>query len=194
MLEKYEVLLDNDVLVDVRVDAEVCVGFILTSTPIPSGTNPNNNNSLITNKHELLLIHISSTLIMGFPEKYFRGLSSRKKTQRRREIRKFGSISWKNPKAYVGFSTDKGIKTRRSNYTERWYKKYPHAKSLEEKSKVSGVPLKDIKEVYNRGMAAWRTGHRPGATQQQWGYARVHSFLLHGKTYHTTDSDIARRV
>jgi len=40
-------------------------------------------------------------------------------------------------------------------------------------------------------MAAWRTGHRPGATEQQWGYARVHSFLLKGKTYHTTDSDIA---
>jgi hypothetical protein len=39
-------------------------------------------------------------------------------------------------------------------------------------------------------MAAWRTGHRPGATEQQWGYARVHSFLLKGKTYHTTDSDL----
>ena len=40
-------------------------------------------------------------------------------------------------------------------------------------------------------MAAWRTGHRPGATQQQWGYARVSSFLLKGKTYHTTDADLA---
>ena len=43
-------------------------------------------------------------------------------------------------------------------------------------------------------MAAWRTGHRPGATEQQWGYARVHSFLLKGKTYHTTDSDLAREA
>jgi len=28
-----------------------------------------------------------------------------------------------------------------------------------------------------RGMAAWKSGHRPGAGQEQWGYARVNSFL-----------------
>ncbi len=61
-------------------------------------------------------------------------------------------------------------------------------------SKVTGVPVKYIRESYNRGMAAWRTGHRPGATAQQWGYARAKSFLLKGKTYHTTDSDIAERA
>ena len=71
---------------------------------------------------------------------------------------------------------------------------FPNAKSLEAKSKASGVPLRYIKESYNRGMAAWRTGHRPGATQQQWGYARVHSFLTKGKTYHTTDSDLVKEA
>ena len=64
--------------------------------------------------------------------------------------------------------------------------------SLKQKSVASGVPLSIIKKVYNRGLAAWRTGHRPGATQQQWGYARVHSFLLKGKTYHTADADLAK--
>lgn len=128
------------------------------------------------------------------PKRYFSGLSSSKRTQRRREIHKFGSMSWKNPKAYVGFKTDKGVRTRKSGYTLAWKRKYPNAKSLEDKAKVSGVPLKYIREVYNRGMAAWRTGHRPGATEQQWGYARVHSFLLKGKTYYTTDSDIAKKV
>jgi hypothetical protein len=43
-------------------------------------------------------------------------------------------------------------------------------------------------------MAAWRTGHRPGATQQQWGYARVHSFLLCGKTAKSTDSDLVQKA
>ena len=128
------------------------------------------------------------------PKRYFTGLSSSKRTQRRKEIRKYGSMSWKNPKAYVGFKTDKGVRTRKSGYTAAWKRKFPGANSLEDKAKASGVPLKYIREVYNRGMAAWRTGHRPGATQQQWGYARVHSFLLKGKTYHTTDSDIARKV
>ena len=124
---------------------------------------------------------------------YYKGLSDKRKTQRNREIRKYGALHWKNPAAYVGFKTDAGIHTKPSSYTTRWYRKFPNAKSLEEKAKATGVPLSAIKESYNRGMAAWRTGHRPGATQQQWGYARVHSFLLCGKTYYTTDADIVKR-
>jgi Family of unknown function (DUF5824) len=65
---------------------------------------------------------------------------------------------------------------------------------LKQKAIVTGVPLPLITESYNRGMAAWRTGHRPGATEQQWGYARVHSMLLCGKTHYSTDSDIVRRA
>jgi len=127
-----------------------------------------------------------------YPKKYYKGLSSRLKTQRRKEIKKYGSLTWKNSKAYVGFKTDKNIKTKKSNYTKKWNKLFPLAKSLADKSKASGVPLKYIKKSYNRGMAAWRTGHRPGATQQQWGYARVHSFLTCGKTHYTTDSDLVK--
>ena len=106
-------------------------------------------------------------------------------------MKKFGSKSHKDPSAYTGFNTDKGVKTKPSSYTRKFYKLLPDAKSLPEKSKATGVPLKEIQESYNRGLAAWRTGHRPGATEQQWGYARVHSFLTCGKTYQTTDSDLA---
>jgi len=127
-----------------------------------------------------------------YPKKYYQGLSLKNKTRRKREIIKYGSLSWKNPKAYVGFKTDTKRKSRQSHYTRDWKKLFPDALSLESKSKATGVPLKYITESYNRGMAAWRTGHRPGATEQQWGYARVHSFLLGGKTYHTTDSDIVK--
>ena len=127
-----------------------------------------------------------------YPKKYYQGLSVKKKTLRKKEIRKYGTLSWRDPKAYVGFKTDKGIQTRKSGYTASWEKKFPNATSHEDKSIVSGVPLHYITKSYNRGMAAWRTGHRPGATQQQWGYARVHSLLLCGKTYYTTDSDIVR--
>lgn len=137
---------------------------------------------------------MNKTRKIYYPKKYYKGLSKNKKTQRKREIQKFGSLNWKNPKAYVGFKTDRHVVTKQSGYTAAWKKKFPDATSLESKSKATGVPLKYIKESYNRGMAAWRTGHRPGATEQQWGYARVHSFLLCGKTYHTTDSDIVKRA
>ena len=129
-----------------------------------------------------------------YPTKYYKGLSAAGKTRRLREIRKYGAMSFKNPKAYVGFKTDKGVATKSSSYTEQWKRLFPKALSLEQKSQATGVPLKYLKESYDRGLAAWRTGHRPGATQQQWGYARVHSFLVCGKTYHTTDSDIAKKA
>ena len=61
---------------------------------------------------------------------------------------------------------------------------------LEKKSKKSGVPYGILKQVYNRGMAAWRTGHRPGTTPQQWAFARVNSFLTGGKTRTTADKDL----
>ncbi len=128
------------------------------------------------------------------PKKYFAGLSERKKTLRKKEIQKYGSMSWRSPKAYVGFKSNLGVKTRRSGYTTQWQRLFPDARSLKEKSDVTGVPLKYIQESYDRGMAAWRTGHRPGATQQQWGYARVHSFLLCGKTHYMTDADLVRKA
>ena len=126
------------------------------------------------------------------PKRYFAGLSVTKKAQRRREIAKFGAMSYRNPAAYVGFKTDKGVKTKPSSYTQKWYSLFPNAKSLADKAKATGVPLRYLQASFNRGMAAWRTGHRPGASQQAWGYARVHSFLVRGKTFYTTDSDLAR--
>lgn len=129
-----------------------------------------------------------------WPPKYFKGLSKTRKAKRVQEIKKFGAMSHNNPKAYVGFSTNKDVKTRKSSYTKKWNSLYPGVKSLKDRAKLTGVPLDLIEKCYNRGMAAWRTGHRPGATQQQWGYARVSSLLLGGKTAQTTDSDLVKEA
>jgi hypothetical protein len=131
---------------------------------------------------------------MYLPNKYFGTLSKTKRKKRTQEIKKFGSLSSKDPRAYTGFKTDRNVTTRKSSYSARWERKFPGVKSLEDRSKVTGVPLSIIKECYNRGMAAWRTGHRPGATQQQWGYARVSSFLLKGKTAKTADADLVEKA
>jgi len=102
-------------------------------------------------------------------------------------------MSWKDPKAYTPFKSDTGAKTRRSGYTARFHAKYPGVTSLPAIAKATGVPASTLKTVYNRGMAAWRTGHRPGASQAAWGMARVHSFVLHGKTWRTADKDLATK-
>ena len=66
---------------------------------------------------------------------------------------------------------------------------------LVSKSEKSGVPYGILKKSYDRGMAAWKTGHRPGASQQQWAFARVNSFLTKQKgTWGGADADIAKKV
>src|SRR5210317_2154282 len=62
------------------------------------------------------------------------------------------------------------------------------------KSEKSGVPYGILKKVYDRGMAAWKGGHRPGTTPQQWAFARVNSFLTGGKTRTTADADLWKKA
>ena len=119
------------------------------------------------------------------PLKYFRGLET------------LGQVETRYKKMlkrdYKDFKTDSGVKTRTSSYTQKFRKRYgPEVKSLPEISKATGIPLKTLRTVYNRGLAAWRTGHRPGASPQAWGYARVHSFVVKGKTYYTADADLRK--
>jgi hypothetical protein len=82
-------------------------------------------------------------------------------------------------------------KNRQESYDELEEKAL---KGLKKKSEKSGIPYGILKKVYDRGMAAWRTGHRPGATQQQWAYARVNSFLTGGKTRTTADADLWKKA
>lgn len=65
------------------------------------------------------------------------------------------------------------------------------SKGLAAKAKASGVSLSTLQKVYKRGVAAWNSGHRPGTTPQQWGMARVNSYITKGKgTYHGADKDL----
>ena len=50
-------------------------------------------------------------------------------------------------------------------------------KGIKNKSDETGVPVPLLRIIMRRGMAAWKSGHRPGAGQEQWGYARLNSFL-----------------
>ena len=67
-------------------------------------------------------------------------------------------------------------------------------KGIQTKSEKSGIPYGILKQVYNRGMAAWKGGHRPGTTPQQWAFARVNSFITKGKSYYTADADLAKKA
>ena len=66
---------------------------------------------------------------------------------------------------------------------------------LQKKAEKSGISYSILKQVYDRGVAAWRTGHRPGTTPQQWAFARVNSFITKGSgTWGKADKDLADKV
>ncbi len=67
--------------------------------------------------------------------------------------------------------------------------------ALKNKAEKSGMPLGILKKVFKRGVAAWRTGHRPGTNPTQWGLARVNSFVTKSKgTWGGADQDLAKKV
>jgi hypothetical protein len=66
---------------------------------------------------------------------------------------------------------------------------------VKNKAEETGCPIGIIRAVFRRGMAAWKSGHRPGAGQEQWAYARVNSFLTGGEgTWSGTDADLAKEA
>lgn len=63
-------------------------------------------------------------------------------------------------------------------------------KAIQNKAEKTGISYGILKKVFDRGVAAWRTGHRPGTTPTQWGLARINSFATGGKTRTTADKDL----
>lgn len=149
---------------------------------------------------------------------YFKGLSKDDKEERERVIAKRSKMDDDDPDAYKDFKSDKGVKTKVSKHTNKFKQMYGESgwkaiketykmskglnemsaavkKGLRKKAEKSGMPFGILKQVFNRGMAAWKTGHRPGASQQQWGYARVNSFTTKSPgTWGKADKDLAKKV
>jgi hypothetical protein len=86
------------------------------------------------------------------------------------------------------FGTDKSAKSYKKDTPGQLSEK--QIKGLEKKSEESGIAYSILKSVFDRGMGAYKTSHRPGTTPQQWAFARVNSFITGGKTRTTTDKDL----
>ena len=93
---------------------------------------------------------------------------------------------------------DSQADTKPSQHTKKYKKMFGEGaadKSLQKKADKSGMPVGVLKQVYKRGVAAWKGGHRPGTTPEQWGHARVNSFVTKSKgTWGGADQDLAKKV
>ena len=136
------------------------------------------------------------------PKKYHSGLSKSTKEKRDAHFKKGAKMDDDNPEAYKKAPGDAKAKTKESKYTKKYKEKFGEEvefitedpdKALQKKAKDSGISLSILRQVYKRGVAAWRTGHRPGTTPEQWGFARVNSFIVGGKTRRTADADLWRK-
>ena len=127
------------------------------------------------------------------PAKYYKGVKKSVKPKRDDHFERGAKMDDDNPAAYTPAPGDKDKsgklkKTKPSKHTLKFKKMFGEEtmdlnekiEGLVNKSKKSGVAYSILKQVYNRGMDAWRTGHRPGTTPQQWAFARVNSFLTGG--------------
>jgi hypothetical protein len=139
------------------------------------------------------------------PKKYTRGLGESTQDRRRAEIRK----RLKGKKSYEKLPGDARAKTKPSKYTQRIKKSglrsviqeeatkkegKPRERFIKAVASVTDIPKGIIQEVFDKGLAAWAVGHRPGATQDQWARARVYSFLSKGRTVETADKQLFEKA
>jgi hypothetical protein len=137
-------------------------------------------------------------------------LSKSTAAKRHAQFSKQAKMDDDNPAAYKPAPGDADAKTKPSKHTKKYKQMYGEDMlsfedynidegkadaALKKKADKSGMPLGILRKVYNRGVAAWRTGHRPGTTPQQWGLARVNSFVTKSSgTWGKADKDLAAKV
>ena len=131
-------------------------------------------------------------LTIGVAHKYLK--DKQEKEMKKEEVDNYPTSDI-NKKKHAAYKDPKSGE-RKPVYTHEGAKLvYETIKGLKNKAEKSGMPYSILKKVYDRGMAAWRGGHRPGTSQQQWAFARVNSFVTKSSgTWGGADKDLAKQV
>jgi len=95
------------------------------------------------------------------------------------------------------------VETNKMKFNKRHKQPANQSNSLNDIAKLSGIKKSILQQVYNRGVGAHKSnpssvrnlkGVKGGAGQkmskEQWGIARVYSFVMGGTTRTTTDKDL----
>ena len=91
-------------------------------------------------------------------------------------------------------------KKRRSTYTIKFDKNYGDklekmkgGKSVRNIAKVTGLPYRALKDVFERGEKAYDPGSRPGVQRQQWAYGRLFGYIENNPKVRKADADITKK-
>jgi len=132
-----------------------------------------------------------------FPQRYLTGLTPLERMIAEDEIDKGYEYDVNDPEAYEFWKSDikataRGLKIGPSKHKEEYYRRYrknidpdyepsgdsPKARFINRIAKETGIKRSLIEKVYDKGLAAWRVGHRPGVQQHQWAAGRVYAFVV----------------
>lgn len=121
------------------------------------------------------------------PKRYLKGLTEVEKAIAMYEIDRGYEFDTDDPEAYEFWKSDimakaRGLETMPSKYRVDFAKRYgplPEGKDLVDRlAKATGIGKRFIQKAYDKGLAAWRVGHRPGVTQHQWASGRAYAFVM----------------
>ena len=86
------------------------------------------------------------------------------------------------------------VLTNKQKFNKKYKQPLNQANSKKDISKLTGIKMSILDDVYDRGSGAFRTNRsavRPSVkSPQQWAMARVYSFAVGGKTQKTADKDL----
>jgi len=145
---------------------------------------------------------VDSLYALTESKKYYKGLDSETKQKREKHFDKHADMDDGDDDAYKPAPGDKDAETKPSKHTNKYQDMYGESelsedssseRAIKNKSEETGIAYGILKQVYNRGMAAWKSGHRPGTTPHQWALARINSFATGGKTRYTADADLWKK-
>ena len=96
--------------------------------------------------------------------------------------------------------------TNKQKFNKKYGFKLSEPHSKQEISKLSGVSMKVLNKVYDRGLGAHKSnpqsvrsvsGKKVGGSSlkgkmsaQQWAMSRIYSYVMKGRTYYTADKDL----
>ena len=90
------------------------------------------------------------------------------------------------------------VLTNKQKFNMKYKQPKNQANSKDDISKLTGIPIKILDEVYDRGVGAFKTNRaavRPSVkSAEQWAFGRTYAFVMKGKTYKTADKDLADKL
>jgi len=102
------------------------------------------------------------------------------------------------------------VVTNKQKFNKKYKQPLKTANGKDDISRLTGIPMKILDEVYDRGLAAHKnnpqsvrslSGKKIGGkslkgkmSAQAWSMSRIYSFVMKGKTYKTADKDIAKKL